>query len=195
MNMHLKPEDLLSLEAYDKQRTKMRSDVMAYKKNRRLDLGENLALYFENETTMRYQVQEILRAEKVFDEAGIMEELEAYNPLIPDGNNLKVTMMVQYEDVEERQIMLTKLLDIEYKIWLQIEDHAKVYAIADEDLARSTDEKTSAVHFLRYEFDDAMVADAKTGKKLLAGVEHSEYAVASTPMPQNIRDSLVSDFA
>ncbi len=193
--MHLKPEDLLSLEAYDKQRTKMRSDVMAYKKNRRLDLGENLALYFENETTMRYQVQEILRAEKVFDEAGIMEELEAYNPLIPDGNNLKVTMMVQYEDVEERQIMLTKLLDIEYKIWLQIEDHAKVYAIADEDLARSTDEKTSAVHFLRYEFDDAMVADAKTGKKLLAGVEHSEYAVASTPMPQNIRDSLVSDFA
>ena len=111
------------------------------------------------------------------------------------ADNLKVTMMVQYEDVEERQIMLTKLLDIEYKIWLQIEGHAKVYAIADEDLARSTDEKTSAVHFLRYEFDDAMVADAKTGKKLLAGVEHSEYAVASTPMPQNIRDSLVSDFA
>lgn len=194
MNNAIKPNDLLSLEIYDKQRAAIRSDVMEYKKNRRLDLGDNLALYFESETTMRYQVQEILRAEKVFDEAGIIEELEAYNPLIPDGSNLKATMMVQYEDVEERQIMLTKLLDIENKVWLQVEGNEKVYAIADEDLPRSTDEKTSAVHFLRYEFDEQMMADAKNGMKLLAGVEHPEYEIDSQAIPENIRDSLVSDF-
>jgi hypothetical protein len=194
MNNAIKPNDLLSLEKYDKQREAIRSDVMEYKKNRRLDLGENLALYFESETTMRYQIQEILRAEKVFDEAGILEELEAYNPLIPDGSNLKATMMVQYEEVEERQIMLTRLLDIEHKVWLQVEGNEKVYAIADEDLQRSTDEKTSAVHFLRYEFSDQMIADAKKGKKLLAGVEHPAYEVEAQDLPGNIQESLVSDF-
>lgn len=186
-------QDLYSLEEYTEMRDDYRRKVMAHKENRRLELGENLLLMFEDRLIMQYQVQEMLKAEKIFEAAGIEEELAAYNPLIPDGTNWKVTMLVQYTDVEERQHKLTQLIGIENSIWMQVEGHEKIYAIADEDLERDTEEKTSAVHFLRYELDDKMIAAAKSGAAISAGVEHENYQAVIDPIAAKVRDSLASD--
>lgn len=186
-------QDLYSLEEYVEMRDDYRRKVMAHKENRRLELGENLLLMFEDRLIMQYQVQEMLKAEKIFEAAGIEEELAAYNPLIPDGTNWKVTMLVQYTDVEERQHKLTQLIGIENSIWMQVEGHEKIYAIADEDLERDTEEKTSAVHFLRYELDDKMIAAAKSGAAISAGVEHENYQAVIDPIAAKVRDSLASD--
>ena len=193
--MHLTRDDLLSLEQYSVERDAFRQRVMAHKKNRRLPLGDHLSLYFEDKETMQYQIQEVLRAEKVFDADGIQEELDAYNPMIPDGSNWKVTLMVEYKDPAERAEALTQLIGIERMTWLQVEGHDKLYAIANEDLERETDAKTSAVHFLRYELSDEMIASAKQGAAINAGVEHQNYNHSESPIPSHIRDSLTADLS
>ena len=187
-------DDLYSLEQYAEERAAFRKKVMAHKLNRRIDLGEHLSLHFEDRLVMQYQIQEILRTEKIFEADGIKEELEAYNPLIPDGSNLKATMMIQYPDVEERKLALERLLGVENKVWVQADGHEKVYPIADEDLERETEEKTSAVHFLRFEFSEDMINALQAGAELSAGVDHSEMEITVSPLDKNIRDSLVSDF-
>ena len=188
-------KDLYSLEDYLEMRDDYRKKVMAHKKNRRLELGENVLMMFEDRLIMQYQVQEMLKAEKIFDAAGIEEELDAYNPLIPDGTNWKATMLIQYPDVEERQQQLARLIGIEDKIWMQVDGFDKIYAIADEDLERDTEEKTSAVHFMRYELDDDMIAAVKSGAAISAGVEHENYQVTVSPIASNVRDSLATDLA
>ena len=155
-------DSLMTLEAYAKARPEFRARVMAHKKHRTVHLGAHITLIFEDELTMRYQVQEMLRAEKIFEEDGILNELEAYNPLIPDGSNFKATMMIEYPDIDERQRMLAKLIGIEDRVWVRVAGHSPVYAIADEDLDRETDSKTSSVHFLRFELDKAMCASLKS---------------------------------
>ncbi len=186
-------KDLYSLEEYTEMRDEYRKKIMAHKKDRRLELGENILLMFEDRLIMQYQVQEMLKAEKIFEAAGIEEELDAYNPLIPDGCNWKATMLIQYPDVEERQHKLTQLIGVENTIWLQVEGFDKVYAIADEDLERDTEEKTSAVHFMRYELNNEMIAAVKTGSAVSAGVEHENYQAVVSPIAGNIRDSLAGD--
>jgi len=190
----LQGSDLLSLEQYSKQRVAFRQQVMAHKKNRVVYLGDHVGLYFEDRLTMQYQVQEMLRAEKIFDEAGIEEELAVYNPLIPDGGNLKATLMLEYTDVGERQQMLTRLVGIETRVWIQVDDFEKVWPVADEDLERADSTKTSAVHFLRYEFSAAMMAAAQAGARLSAGVEHAEYCTETVLTPA-VCQALVADFA
>jgi hypothetical protein len=185
--------DLYSLEEYSEIRDEFRARVMAHKKNRRLYLGDNLLLLFEDRLVMHYQIQEMLKAEKIFEADGIQEELDAYNPLIPDGTNWKATMMIQYADVAERQQMLAKLVGIENRVWLRIGDHDKVYPIADEDLERATDDKTSAVHFLRFELSPAMIADVHKGAGISAGVDHENYSVTLDPVPDNVAASLAND--
>jgi hypothetical protein len=150
-------------------------------------------MMFEDRLIMQYQVQEMLKAEKIFDAAGIEEELGAYNPLIPDGNNWKATMLIQYPDVEERQKQLAQLIGIENKIWMQVDGFDKIFAIADEDLERDTEEKTSAVHFMRYQLDDEMIAAVKAGAAISAGVDHENYQTTVSPIASNIRDSLAAD--
>jgi hypothetical protein len=191
----LTPANLLSLEEYSKQRADFRSKVMAHKKNRQVHLGDHATLYFEDGLTMQYQVQEMLRIERIFEEEGINEELAAYNPLIPDGSNLKATFMVEYEDVEERKTALANLIGIENKVWIQVAGFDKVYPIANEDLERTTEEKTSSVHFLRFEFTPDMIAAAKQGADMAMGIEHENYYVEMNPVATNIRDALVADFA
>ena len=190
----LKREDLYSLEDYLEMREDYRSKVMAHKKNRRIEIGPNVVLLFEDRLIMQYQIQEMLKAEKIFDAEGIEEELSAYNPLIPDGKNLKATMMIQYSDIEERKVMLGKLLGVEDITWLQVDGHDKVFAVADEDMERSTEDKTSAVHFMRYEFTDEMISSLQSGVKLNAGVEHEHYKHIVSPVAENIRQELVQDF-
>ena len=185
--------DLYSLEEYSEIRDEFRDRVMAHKKNRRLYLGDNLLLLFEDRLVMHYQIQEMLNAEKIFEADGIQEELDAYNPLIPDGTNWKATMMIQYADVSERQQMLAKLVGIENRVWLRIGDHDKVYPIADEDLERATDDKTSAVHFLRFELSPAIIADVHKGASISAGVDHENYSVTLDPIPENVAASLAND--
>ncbi len=189
----LTSDDLYSLEDYSKMRDDFREKVMAHKKNRRLELGENVVLHFEDQLIMHYQVQEMLRAEKIFETGGINEELNAYNPLIPDGSNFKATMMIQYSDIDERKIMLEKLVGIEDLTWLQVSDHDKVFAIADEDMERATETKTSAVHFLRFELTSEMVAALKTGATLDAGIDHDSYTCSIHPVTENITASLLED--
>ena len=189
----LSRKDLYSLEEYSEIRDEFRARVMAHKKNRRLDLGDNLVLLFEDRLVMHYQIQEMLKAEKIFEADGIQEELDAYNPLIPDGTNWKATMMIQYADVSERQQMLAKLVGIENRVWLRIGDHDKVYPIADEDLERATDDKTSAVHFLRFELSPAIIADVHKGASISAGVDHENYSVTLDPIPENVAASLAND--
>jgi hypothetical protein len=186
-------KDLYSLEEYLEMRDDYRKKVMTHKKDRRLELGDNVLLMFEDRLIMQYQVQEMLKAEKIFDAAGIEEELAAYNPLIPDGSNWKATMLIQYPDVEERQKWLARLIGIENKIWMQVEGFDKIFAIADEDLERDTEEKTSAVHFMRYELDDDMIAAVKSGATISAGVDHENYQATASPIASNIRDSLAAD--
>jgi hypothetical protein len=186
-------KDLYSLEEYSAMRDDYRKKVMAHKNNRRLELGEHLLLSFEDKLVMQYQVQEMLKAEKIFDAAGIEEELAAYNPLIPDGSNWKATMLIQYPDVAQRQKELARLIGIEDVIWVQVEGFDKVYSIADEDLERDNAEKTSAVHFLRFELDSDMIAAVKAGAAISAGVEHENYQAIVSPVAGNLRDSLATD--
>lgn len=186
-------KDLYSLEEYTEMRDDFRKKMIAHKEDRRLELGENILMMFEDRLIMQYQVQEMLKAEKIFEAEGIEEELGAYNPLIPDGTNWKATMLIQYTDVEERQQKLSQLIGIENKIWMQVEGFDKVFAIADEDLERDTEEKTSAVHFMRYELDNDMITAVKTGAAISAGVEHENYQAIMNPIVSNIRDSLASD--
>jgi hypothetical protein len=188
-------KDLYSLEDYLEMRDDYRKKVMAHKKDRRLELGENVLMMFEDRLIMQYQVQEMLKAEKIFDAAGIEEELDAYNPLIPDGTNWKATMLIQYPDVAERQEQLARLIGIEDRIWLQVDGFDKIYAIADEDLERDTEEKTSAVHFMRYELDGDMITAVKNGAAISAGVTHDNYSVTVSPIATNVRDSLATDLA
>ena len=189
----LSRDDLFSLEQYAETRPAFRDKVLEHKKNRRLDLGTNAALYFEDRLTMQYQVQEMLRIERIFEADGINEELEAYNPLIPDGSNWKATFMVEFPEAEERRVMLTQLLGIEDRVYVQVADFDRVFAIADEDLERADEEKTSAVHFLRFEFPAEQVAALKSGAGLIAGIDHDNYRVEVSPVAANIRQSLVND--
>ena len=188
----LKPEDLLSLEAYHKQRAEFRSRVLAHKRLRQLAVGPNLTLYFEDRLTMQYQVQEMLRAERIFESEGVAEELASYNPLIPDGTNLKATMMLEYPEVAERRAALEKLAGIEHGIYVQVGKLGRVLAHADEDLPRSNDAKTAAVHFLRFELDAAMRAQLKAGAQLKVGVEHPEYP-QEVVAPADVARTLAAD--
>lgn len=188
-------DSLMTLEAYAKARIDFRARVMAHKKTRTVHLGDHVTLIFEDELTMRYQVQEMLRVEKIFEEAGIQDELDAYNPLIPDGSNWKATMMIEYPEVEERQHMLAKLIGIEDRVWVRVAAHAPVYAIADEDLERSTDQKTSSVHFLRFELTDAMKAALQCGAALAMGVEHPNYRATVDALGEATQQALLRDIS
>ena len=187
-------DNLISLERYAEERPAFRQKVIAHKRNRRLDLGTNAALYFEDFLTMHYQVQEMLRIERIFEADGINEELNAYNPLIPDGSNWKATFMIEFPEVEERRAMLSQLRGIENRVYVQVADFDRVWAIADEDLERSDDDKTSAVHFLRFEMPAEQVAALKGGASLVAGIDHENYRVEVSPVADNIRQSLIADF-
>lgn len=186
-------DNLISLEKYAEQRPAFRQKVIEHKRNRRLDLGTNAALYFEDFLTMQYQVQEMLRIERIFESDGINEELNAYNPLIPDGSNWKATFMIEFPEVEERRAMLSQLRGIENRVYVQVADFDRVLAVADEDLERSDDEKTSAVHFLRFEMPAEQVAALKDGASLVAGIDHENYRVEVSPVADNIRQSLIAD--
>ena len=188
-------DSLMTLEAYARARNEFRSRVLAHKKPRTVHLGEHVTLIFEDELTVRYQIQEMLRIEKTFEEAGIQDELDAYNPLVPDGRNLKATMLIEYEDVAERQRALAQLRGVEDRVWLQVGQDAKVYAIADEDLDRSNDQKTAAVHFLRFELDDGAVGALRAGATVALGVDHPAYAATLAPLPAATTAALLADFA
>ena len=186
-------ETLYSLEKYSELRKDFRDEVMAHKQNRRLALGTNASLYFEDRLTMQYQVQEMLRIERIFEADGIQEELDAYNPLIPDGSNWKATFMVEFPDIDERRAMLTRLVGIEDCVWLQVGEFDPIRPIADEDLERSDDDKTSAVHFMRFELSAEEVDALKSGATLAAGIDHENYQVDVRPVADNIRKSLIAD--
>ena len=188
-------EDLFPLEKYADIRTEFRAKVLAHKKNRVVHLGPHATLYFEDRLTMLYQVQEMLRAERIFEHAGIQEELDAYNPLIPDGSNWKATFMLEFTDVEERRRQLSKLVGIEDRTWVQVNGFERVYPIADEDLERDTLDKTSAVHFVRFELNPEMVAAAKTGAAIGMGIDHQQYTHNIEKLDENIRQALAADLA
>lgn len=187
-------ESLLTLEAYARERKDFRSRVIEHKKLRTVQLGEFVTLIFEDELTIRYQVQEMLRVERIFEEQGIRDELDTYNPLIPDGRNFKATMMLEFPDPEERQRRLAKLIGIEDKVWMQVEGCERVWAIADEDLERENEQKTSAVHFLRFELTEAMAQSLKRGLGLSIGIDHPEYQ-ASLSVAAPVRAALAHDLA
>lgn len=189
----LKREDLLSLEDYSVKRDEFRTSVLDHKKNRRLQIGPAANLYFEDRLTIHYQIQEMLRIEKTFEAAGIEDELDAYNPLIPTGQNWKATFMLEYPDVEERRRMLANLVGIEDRVWVETEGQAKVYAIADEDLDRSTDDKTSAVHFLRFELPASFIEAVKSGSDISVGIDHENYSYTIDSVPNGVQQSLVQD--
>ena len=189
----LKREDLFSLEEYAEQRSNIRKNVMEVKRNREVNLGEHIRLLFENHQTVQYQIQEMLRIEKIFEATGIQEELDVYNPLIPDGSNLKATMMIEYTDVVERKKALSNLIGIEKSVYFQIGNHQNVYAICNEDLERETDKKTSSVHFMRFEFDQAMIADFCKGTDVKIGVSHAHYD-CEIILEKRIQDELNQDF-
>ncbi len=172
---NITPDSLMSLEAYTKWRKQHKPDIIAHRKLRSLQLGEHVNLQFESETTIRYQIQEMLRIEKVFEEEGILQEIEAYAPLVPDGSNWKATMMLEYTDINERKRELARLIGIEDRMFVEVEGHARVYAIADEDLDRENDEKTSAVHFVRFELTPVMCASVKAGAAVKVGCDHTNY--------------------
>ena len=190
----LRREDLYSLEQYHEVRPEFRAQVMEHKKHRRVPLGEIAALYFEDRLTMQYQVQEMLRAERIFEAEGVQEELDAYNPLIPDGSNLKATFMIEVPDEDERRRLLGELKGIENEVWLRVEGFEPVFAIADEDLERENEDKTSSVHFMRFELTSAMIEAARGGAALGAGVSHAGYTRQLEPLPENVRAALVADF-
>jgi hypothetical protein len=192
-DMTITRDSLLTLEAYARARPAMRAAVMEAKKLRRVFLGEHLLLIFENELTIRYQIQEMLRVEKIFEDDGIEHELQSYAPLVPDGSNFKVTLQVEYAEEAERRRMLGLLRGVENRVWIRVDGFAPVFAVADEDLERETEEKTSAVHFLRFELDAAMAIAARRGASLSAGVDHPHYTAATGPLPEAVRASLAAD--
>jgi alkanesulfonate monooxygenase SsuD/methylene tetrahydromethanopterin reductase-like flavin-dependent oxidoreductase (luciferase family) len=185
-------QDLWSLEDYAERRASFRAEVIEHKRNRKVAIGAHATLYFEDRLTMQYQIQEMLRVERIFEASGINEELDAYNPMIPNGRNWKATFMIEYEDMEERRQALARLIGIEDKTWVRIGDHVKVYAIADEDLERTADDKTSSVHFMRFELSDAMAEDLKAGASLSMGIDHPEYR-NEVQVDAAVRDSLTND--
>ena len=189
----LKREDLFSLEEYAEQRSNIRENVMNVKKLREVNLGEHIRLLFENHQTVQYQIQEMLRIEKIFEADGIQDELDVYNPLIPDGSNLKATMMIEYTDAAERIKALSNLIGVEKSIYFQVGNHQNVYAICNEDLERETDEKTSSVHFMRFEFDQSMIVDFCKGAKIKIGVFHPNYN-CEIIIEKRVQDELNQDF-
>ena len=191
----LNKSDLFSLEEYSINRDSFRKKVLEEKQYRKVYIGEHVVLLFENKNTIQYQIQEMLRIEKIFDAEGIEEELDAYNPLIPDGSNLKAVMLIEYPNVEERKEKLKILKGIEKKIWIKVGSHNKVYAIADEDLEREDETKTSAVHYLRYEFSVSMINDWKNGSSIVMGIDHENYQSSETIISSDISSSLSGDFA
>lgn len=186
-------DDLYSLEEYDQMRKDFRKKMIEHKKHRRLAIGPNANVYFEDRLTMQYQVQEMLRSEKIFQSAEIEEELAAYNPLIPDGMNWKGTFMIEYDDPEVRRVRLGELIGIERALWFQVVDHERVHPICNEDLEREMEDKTSAVHFFRVELTEAMISSLKNGAVLHAGIDHEHYQYEINPVPEEIRQSLLSD--
>jgi Protein of unknown function (DUF3501) len=186
-------ESLLTLESYAKTRKEFRAKVLIHKKHRTVQLGQHVTLVFEDELTIRYQIQEMLRVEKIFEEEGIQSELDAYNPLIPDGSNWKATMMIEYPDPDERQRELQRLRGIEDRVWVQAGATGRVYAIADEDLERENETKTSAVHFLRLELPPAMKKTLGMGGGLAMGVDHPNYKHTLDPVPPDVHDALIKD--
>ena len=191
----LNKSDLFSLEEYSINRDGFRKKVLEEKQHRKVYIGEHVVLLFENKNTIQYQIQEMLRIEKIFDAEGIQEELDAYNPLIPDGSNLKAVMLIEYPDVEERKEKLKILKGIEKKIWIKVGSQNKVFAIADEDLEREDETKTSAVHYLRYEFSVSMINDWKNGSSIVMGIDHENYQSSETIISSDISSSLSGDFA
>ena len=189
---NITPESLMTLEAYSKYRKAHKAEVMAHRKLRNVPLGEHVTLQFESEMTLRYQIQEMLRIEKIFEEDGIAQEIDAYAPLMPDGSNWKATMMIEYPDENERRRELARLIGVEDRMFVEVEGHQRVYAIADEDLDRENDEKTSAVHFVRFEFSPAMVAAVKAGASVKLGCDHRNYPAHTTIAPETLA-SLAGD--
>ena len=185
--------DLFSLEAYAEVRPRFRAEVLEHKKSRQLAIGPHAILYFEDRRTIQYQVQEMLRIERIFEAAGIEEELAAYNPLIPDGSNLKATFMLEYPNVQERREALARLRGIEACVWIRAGSEARILAIADEDLERATEEKTSAVHFLRFELGEATCRAIKSGGDAAIGIEHAHYRYEVDPLPPPLRAALADD--
>jgi hypothetical protein len=188
-------DSLWTLEHYARIRNQFRQEVIAHKRIRQVALGEHITLFFEDEKTIRYQIQEMLRIEKTFEDTGIQDELDAYNPLIPDGRNFKCTMMIEYPNPEIRKVELAKLKGVEDRVWVQVEGREKVFAIADEDLDRENEEKTSSVHFMRFELDEDMAGALKYGVGLAMGVDHPNYKVVVDPVAAETRASLVRDLA
>ncbi len=191
----LATSDLMSLEQYARERPQFRERVMAHKKARRVAVGPSATWLFEDRLTIQYQVQEMLRAERIFEPEGIEEELDAYNPLIPDGRNWKVTLMIEFPDERERRVQLAKLKGIEKRCWVQVGGHERVFAIADEDLERETEEKTSSVHFLRFELTGEMAADLRSGAPLGVGIDHTEYRHEVNPVSPAVREALLADLS
>jgi hypothetical protein len=189
----LERSDLWSLEEYSERRDDFRTEVLTHKQNRRVQVGVHVLLVFEDQTTIRYQIQEMLRIEKIFEGAGIQEELDAYNPLIPDGDNWKCSMLIQYPDVEERRVRLMELKDVENKVWVKIGETEKLFALADEDLERSNDDKTSAVHFLRFQLEAEQVAAVNAGSPITFGIDHPNYDEDDVCVDEGIRGSLAGD--
>ena len=192
---HLTRDDLWSLEQYSSERAEFRKQVMAYKKNRQVTVADSARFCFEDITTIRYQIQEILRVEKIFEAAEIQEELDSYNPLIPDGKNLKATFMLEYSDIDERKIMLQKLKGVERQVWLQVDDLPKIVPICDEDLERETEEKTSSVHFMRFEFSDQAIAALKAGGSLTLGIDNHLLQPNVISIDDPVKTTLAGDFA
>ncbi len=194
MSRLLSRKDLLSLEDYSEQRDRIRAEIMEHKKIRRVPIGPNLTLYFEDEKTMRYQIQEMLRIEKIFEPEAIQDELDTYNPLIPDGRNWKATMMIEYADIEERRRRLAEMKGIEDTLQIGVDGFDPVFAICNEDLERTTDDKTSAVHFVRFEFTPELIQAMKDGARITAGVRHDAYPHGPTEITGEVRTSLIADF-
>jgi hypothetical protein len=192
---HIARDSLLTLEAYARTRQEFRARVLAHKKARTVAIGDHVTLLFEDELTIRYQIQEMLRVEKTFEEAGIQDELAAYDPLVPDGSNWKATMLIEYEDPMERQLALAALRGIEDRVWVEVDGEPRLLAIADEDLERANDVKTSAVHFLRFELAPGMIAALRAGAALAMGCDHPAYAHALSPVPEATRRALIADLA
>jgi len=189
----LSPSDLMSLEQYARERAAFRTRVLEHKRDRQLQVGPHTTWSFEDRLTIQYQIQEMLRVERIFEPEGIAEELAAYNPLIPDGSNWKVTLLIEFAQPEERRAQLAKLRGVEAGCWVQVAGHARVPAIADEDLPRENEEKTSAVHFLRFELDPAMIGSLRAGVALGLGIDHEHYRHSVDPVPPAVRAALLAD--
>jgi hypothetical protein len=186
-------QDLMSLEQYSTERPRLRSEVIAHKQRRTVQVGPNMTWCFEDRTTIRYQVLEMLRAERIFESAGIQDELDAYNPLIPTGSNWKVTLLLEFPEAEARRTALAKLIGVEDRCWVRVSEMERVFAIADEDIERENDEKTSAVHFLRFELTPSMIQAAKAGASISLGVDHENYRHSVSPLPEPFRQALSRD--